>query len=475
MARKATAQTKVVNTIPEDQLLGPLDVGGSSFVTHAHRRCLERWYKLKDHPVQYALVNDDKRVKVVPAGRRSGKSERFKRYISREAMRKPGPYFVAAPTRDQVRRIYWDDLKLLCFEGIFTEARESDLVLKFPNGSTITLIGLDQPKRIEGVFWAGGGIDEIADTRPKAWTLNIAPALDTFNPLDPDHKPWVWLLGVPDGFNHYYDLAEYARSGVDPEWGLYEWHSADILPPDLIAAAKRRMSAQQFRQEYEASFETAQGRVYSDFSVKANATNEKIKPHEQLMWMHDFNYTPMSSAIGVRRGNSLYILDEIVLTSAVARQSAIEFLDRYADHANKSLLLYGDPAGRAGEKHGQSSNYTEIEELLRTNGWQVERRVKLSAPAIRDRQNSVRAKVANAAGERTLFVNPACTYATKGMSTVQLKEGSSFLEDESDYQHITTAIGYCVDYEWPVRPVEEVPDTSRIIVPNISHLIRGAR
>lgn len=420
----------------------------------AHQKDMERWYTLTEHSVQTDLVNDKVRFKVVPAGRRSGKTERAKRFVVREAMREPGPYFVAAPTRDQVKRIYWADLKRLCFTSVLGDrsVSESELQIRLPNGSTISLIGLDQPQRMEGVLWIGGVIDEIADVREGAWQENISPALDTFNPLRPDYRPWCWLIGVPDGLNHYYEMAEYARTSGDQDWKLYTWKSADILPPDVIEAAKRRMSPRQYRQEYEASFETASGRVYEDYGPH-NYTKEVIKPNEQLMWHHDFNFTPMSSGVGVRRGNDFYILDEIILTSATSRQSALEFVEKYKNHANRKVIVYGDPAGRAGEKHGHASDYTEMEQVLRANNWQVERRVKPAAPAIKDRQNSVRAKIRNAAGETSLFVNiDKAKYAHKGLATVQIKEGSTFLEEDSDYQHITTAIGYCVDHEWPLRP-----------------------
>ena len=437
----------------------------------AYEQDVARWYALNPHGVQHDLVNDKVRFKVVPAGRRSGKTERAKRYVVREAMREPGSYFVAAPTRDQVKRIYWNDMKRLSFCSILPDKpSESDLIIKFPNGSTISLVGLDQPQRMEGVFWTGGVIDEIADVRDGAWEENISPALDTFNPTQPDFKAWCWLIGVPDGLNQYYEMAEYARTSNDPEWKLYTWKSADILPPDVIAAAKRRMSAKQFRQEYEASFETASGRVYEDYGYE-NETNEEIQNHEQLMSHHDFNFTPMSSGIAVRRGNSVFILDEIVLTSAVSRQSALEFVERFKAHQNRNVIVYGDPAGRAGEKHGHSSDYTEMEQVLRANNWKVERRVKLAAPAIRDRQNAVRAKICNAAGERSLFVNPKkAVYMHKGLSTVQIKEGSTFLEKDSDYQHITTAIGYCVDYEWPIRPDKKFVDAAPM--PTTTHFNR---
>ena len=442
-------------------------------VSPAHAQDIARWYPLTEHPTQTALVNDRVRFKVVPAGRRSGKTERAKRYVVREAMREPGAYFVAAPTRDQVKRIYWQDLKRLAFCSALPEKpRETELLIPFPNGSTISLVGLDQPQRMEGILWAGGVIDEIADVHDHAWAENISPALDTIDPRRPDYRAWCWLIGVPDGLNHYFDMAEYARTSGDPDWKLYTWKSSDILPVDVIEAAKRRMSPRQYRQEYEASFETATGRVYEDYGP-ANQTAETIGPHEQLMWHHDFNFTPLSSGVGVRRGNAFYILDEIVLQSAVARQSALEFVEKYKNHQNKTVIIYGDPAGRAGEKHGHASDYTEMEAVLRANSWKVERRVKAAAPAIKDRQNAVRAKICNAAGETSLFVNPErAKYVHKGFTTVQIKKGSTFLEEDSEYQHITTAVGYCVDYEWPIR--YDKPQINAAPVASTNHFNRKA-
>lgn len=428
-------------------------------------RELERWYKLKPHAVQLALVKDDVRFKVVPAGRRSGKTERAKRYVAKQAMLNRGePYFIAAPTRDQVKRIYWQDMKLLCMTSMQSKApSETELTIYLDNGSTVQLIGLDRPERMEGTFWAGGVIDEIADVKPEAWESNIRPALDTFNPQRPDYLAWCWLIGVPDGLNHYYDMAQYAETGNDPDWRLYHWPSSDILPAATVDAAKRQMSAKQYRQEYEASFETATGRIYDDYGA-ANYTAETIKPHEQLLWYHDFNFTPMSSGVGVRRGDALYLLEEIILTDAVARQSALEFVERYKAHENRHVVIYGDPAGRAGEKHGHASDYTEMEGVLKSHGWTFTRKVKPAAPAIKDRQNAVRAKILNAAAEVSLFVNTAqAPYTHKGLATVQTKDGSTFQEKESDYQHITTAIGYMVDYEFPiVKPPKARIQTLRI-------------
>jgi hypothetical protein len=414
-----------------------------------------RWYPLIDHPVQLALVravDDGVRFPIVPAGRRSGKTERAKRFIARQAMWYANEkYFLGAPTWAQAKKIWWDDMKALTCSALHTRRpSESNLIIYLPNGTEVHVLGLDQPQRIEGVNWTGGVIDEIADVKAEALQANIMPALNTVNPLRPFYRAFCWFIGVPDGLNHYYDMAEYARTSGDPDYKLFHWTSEEILPADVIDSAKRTMSKRQFNQEYRASFETASGRIYEDYS-HANVCTVELQPHEAIHWMHDQNFTPLSSAVAVVKQDKVFLVDEIVLESAISKQSAIEFVEKYKNHKNKMVYVYGDPAGRAGEKHGHKSDYNDIEDVLRLNGWKFERRVRPAHPAIKDRQNAVRTKICNAKDERTLFVNAnKAPWCHKGLSTVQLKEGSSFQEDQKNqYQHITTAIGYFVDWHWP--------------------------
>ncbi len=422
---------------------------------------LARWYELKDIPQQVALVNaiaNGVRFPVVPAGRRSGKTERAKRFLAKQALKNSNEkYFAAAPTRDQAKKIWWDDMKALTLSVTHKKKpSETELKLFLPNGTEIHIIGLDKPQRIEGINWTGGIIDEIADVKEDAMQANIMPALNTVNPTRPDYRAWCWFIGVPDGLNHYYRLSQYAQNSGDSDYAYFHWKSEEILPPDVIENAKRTMSTQQYNQEYCASFETATGRIYEDFST-ANNTDETIKPHEQLCWSHDQNYTPLSSCISVIRGDDMYILDEIVLISAVSRQSALEFIEKYKDHKNKKVRIFGDPAGKAGEKHGHASDYTDIMDVLRANGWTFTNEVAKSHPAIKDRQNAVRAKIKTASGKISLYVNPkTAPWSYEGLATVQLQKGSTFQEDQTNqYQHITTAIGYQIAKLWPVanKPV----------------------
>ena len=424
-------------------------------------RELERWYTLKDHPTQLELIKavpNGIRFPLVPAGRRSGKTERFKRFLVKQANKIPGAYFAAAPTHDQAKKIFWDDLLKFSLSSTHVKRPNlSDRIIHLNSGSEIHVLGLDKPQRIEGIPWKGGGIDEFADIKPDAWESNIYPALNTVNPVDPDYRAWCWLLGVPDGLNHYYDLCQKSETSQDDNFKVFHWMTSEIFP-EMAQDAKKVMSIKQYKQEFEASFETAAGRIYEDYSA-ANHTAEVIKEHEQLLWYHDFNYTPLSSGVGVKRGNDYYLLEEIVLVSAVALNSAQEFVERYKDHKNKRVIIYGDPAGKAGEKHSQASDYTDIEAELRSHGWTYERRVRSKAMSIKDSQNALRAKIKSADNAVSLFVNTInAPYTHKGLSTVQLKKGSTFMEVESDYQHITTAVRYMMDYEHPVnKPVAYMP------------------
>lgn len=420
--------------------------------------------KLIPHPVQLQLRDDPVRFKICSAGRRSGKTERFKRKVVEEAMKVPGMYFAAAPVRDQAKRLFWRDLKEMVPSWFQSQApSESELIVYLRNGSELQVIGLDKPERVEGIPWRGGGVDEIANCKPDIWDAHLRPLFSTRGMED----SWCWLFGVPEGLNHFYDLAERAKSEEYPDWAFYTWFSSDILNPQEIEDAKRSMDLKFFRQEYEGSFETVSGRVYSDYNDE-NHCDRVLNPGKDIIWTHDFNYTPLSSAIlqvdkdkTGEMPDKVYMVDEIILESAVAQNTALEFVNRFSEYKGMMVHIYGDAQGHHGEKHGQQSDYTQIENILKQNGFRTSIKATRNYRPIKESQSSLRAKILNAAGERTFFVNPAkCKYGDKGLKLTQLKEGSSFQEADSKYQHITTALRYFTDVEYPVRGKSKMVETS---------------
>jgi len=373
-------------------------------------------------------------------------------------------YFAAAPVRDQAKRLFWRDLKLMTPPWFqLRTPSESELIIYMNNGSEIYVIGLDKPERIEGLPWKGGGVDEIANCKPDIWDAHLRPLFSTRGMED----SWCWLFGVPEGLNHFYDLAERAKSDEHPDWGYYHWLSSDILDPKEIEDAKRSMDPKFYRQEYEGSFETVTGRVYSDYSNE-NHSDRVIAQGKDIIWTHDFNYTPLSSAIlqvdkdiTGETPDKIYMVDEIILESAEAKNAALEFVDRFAEHKKAMVYIYGDAQGHHGEKHGFQSDYMQMESILRENGFRVSVKATRNYRPIKESQSSLRAKILNAAGERTFFVNPAkCKYGDKGLKLVQLKAGSSFQEADSKYQHITTALRYFTDVKYPIGGKSSITETS---------------
>lgn len=192
--------------------------------------------------------------------------------------------------------------------------------------------------------------------------------------------------------------------------------------------------------------------VYSDYDENNHCGNVMDPGIGHLIWSHDFNFTPLSSVIMQRDGDRVYAVDEIVLSSAVAEQAAIEFCERYKDHKKLLVKLYGDASGHVGQKHGHASDYVNIERVLRQNGFRVQSLVPRSNPSIKDGQNSLRARICDALDQRNFFVNPkACPMLDKGLRALRLKEGSTFQEEDAEYQHITTAVRYYTAVEFPIK------------------------
>ena len=217
----------------------------------------KRWTILRPHPVQGRYWTSPHRFNIVSAGRRSGKTELAKRKIVQSAIDgtdfDDARFFAAAPTLDQARRIYWADFKkMVPLDLIVDKPSETHLTIELINGSTITVLGMDKPARIEGAPWDGGILDEYANMKEGAWGENVRPALA-------DRNGWCDLIGVPEGRNHYFEMDERARAemalrGAEAEFGSFTWPSADILPQAEIDAARRDLPPKVFQQEYEGSF-----------------------------------------------------------------------------------------------------------------------------------------------------------------------------------------------------------------------------
>jgi hypothetical protein len=432
-----------------------------------------RWTQLRPHATQIAYWRSPHRFNVVPAGRRSGKTEQAKRKLVRRAIKgtlfTPARFFAAAPTRDQAKRIYWDDLKRLVPPNLTVSVSESDLMIRLPL-SEIWVLGMDKPERIEGQPWDGGILDEYANMKEKAWGAHVRPALS-------DRRGWCDLIGVPEGRNHYYDayqiaVAEMTEKGDLSEWGAFSWRSEDILPPEEIEAAKRDLDPLTFEQEYGASFVNFEGRAYYAFTDQNKARlRERYNPAQPLIVAMDFNVAPGTAAICQElplplEGNPVgtAVIGEVWIennsnTEAVCRK----ILTDWKDHKGR-VEVYGDATGGArGTAQVQGSDWDIARKVLRDGdpstgkagfGSRVSFWVKQANPKERSRVNAVNSRTRSAAGLIRLMVDPThAPHVVRDLEGVRtLKGGSGEIDKKVDPKltHISDGLGYYVEYRFPL-------------------------
>ena len=428
-----------------------------------------RWYPLRYHPVQERLIKSPARFKVVPAGRRSGKTERAKRNLVEQAFLESMEgkyddyrYFAAAPTRDQAKRIFWDDLKNFIprewrAEPYDKAVSESELKIRLITGAEIHVIGMDKPQRIEGVSWNGGVLDEYADMKPTAWGANIRPALS-------DRRGWCWLTGVPEGRNHYYDLYKNAQAkelSGDPEWAVFTWKSADILPEEEIIAAKADLDELTFQQEYEASFVNFEGRVYYCYDENTHLAKLEYQPDKPLIVTFDFNVAPGTATImqeqllpSGQQGTA--IIGEVHIPRNSTTVSVCNRIIQDWGHHKGKVYCYGDATGGAkGTAKVDGSDWDLIQDVL---GRHFSSRLVLcnqkSNPRERARINAMNTRLKNTVGAIKMMIDPS-----KAPNVVRDLEGVVFLKGGSgeidkkatpELTHLSDGIGYYVEQKFPI-------------------------
>jgi len=218
---------------------------------------------VKLHPAQLEIFNSDKRFKVVSAGRRFGKSRLAAWILIIKALQSTEKdVFYIGPTFQQSKDIMWSMLKeLLHGTELIESTHENTATMTLVNGRRISLKGSDRPDTLRGVGLAYVVLDEYASMKVEVWEQIIRPTLA-------DVKGGALFIGTPAGKNHFYDL--YQDAEKDDDWDTFQFNSTDnpLIDPEEVEVARRTMSTQAFRQEFEASFVSFTGGIFKSDWIK---------------------------------------------------------------------------------------------------------------------------------------------------------------------------------------------------------------
>ena len=398
---------------------------------------------IQNHPGQLRLWTHSARFKVVVAGRRWGKTIYLREQLLKWSQAPRAEVLYVAPTRMQAKDIMWRQLKEACIElGWGVKINESELKVERSNGAIIQLMSAEKPGRIRGRGLNFVALDEYAEYRSsEIWDQVVRPALS-------DRGGHACFAMTPKGFNHGYDIYNYA--GTEENWGRFNFRTIDspIFKTEEgrreIEEAKRNLSERDFRQEYEASFENFAGRVYYAFDrSKCNSDLGHNNGLPVIVGM-DFNRSPMTAACfqlyDVDGKKVLHQFDEVFLDASDTPEMCRVLQYRFGKN---NIIVRPDATGvRTTTVNANLSDH----HILREHGFTVQCTNK--NPSRVDRWAAV-----NRAFEKgwvTINVQK-CPKTVRDLEVICYKEGTCepMLSDPM-LGHIADGHGYAVHWEFPV-------------------------
>lgn len=389
---------------------------------------------------QKEVFSSEARFRVLITGRRFGKTflalnelAKFSRYPRKKV-------WYIAPTFRMCKDIMLDPLveKMTKHKWI-SKVNYSDLSITLKNKSLIQLRSSDNFNSLRGVGLDFICMDEFSDVDERAWYEVLRPTLS-----DKSREGSALFLGTPRGFGNWsYNL--FTRQESDENWESFQYTTLDggQVSENEIEQAKNDLDDRTFKQEYMASFEKYSGQIYYNFDRQENVIDEYVTTTNSIHIGIDFNIDPVSAVISEVKQDNLYVYDEIVIYSSNTDELVEEINNRYS---GKHIFVYPDPASK--QRKTSAGGRTDLS-ILKNAGYNV--RVRNAHPLIRDRINAVNTKLKNAKGLRTLFIANNCKNVIKSIERQIYKEGTSLPDKENNYDHMNDALGYLVEFLYPIK------------------------
>lgn len=400
------------------------------------------------HAKQMEVYQSAHRFRVVVAGRRWGKTQLAKTSIAKYAKVAFRLIWYVAPSYRMAKQIMWPEILAALPKRWIRKINETTLRIELINNTVIELKGADNPDSLRGVGIHFLVMDEVQDIDPEAWTKVLRPTLASTG----GH---ALFIGTPKAYNFLYELYLLGQDPMNQRLGRWKsWQfptmTSPFIPEEEIEAAQRDMDEKSFNQEFNASFETMSGRVYYAFDRREHTGPQYTFNPMLPIWVgQDFNIDPMSSVIMQPQENGeVWVVDEIVLKSSNTAEVCEELERRYWRHKDR-IVVFPDPAGGQ-RQHARGETDLDI---FRDSGFK-RLLYRKKHPPIADRVNAVNRMFKTADGACRMYVNESCKETIQSLEQTIYKEGSRDVDKTASVEHMADALGYCIEYQFPVRKIE---------------------
>lgn len=189
--------------------------------------------------------------------RRAGK-DRTATFIESElACKRTGLYWHALPEYAQARRVIWDAItrdgeRLIdtAFPAAIVKKRhEHEMKIELVNGSIWQPVGADNFNSLVGSNPVHVTYSEYALMNPQA--------REYLRPIIAENDGSELFISTSRGYNHFYDLAQYAKDSPLWHYSLLTVHDTGVIPAEVLDEERKTMPEELFRQEFECDFSAA--------------------------------------------------------------------------------------------------------------------------------------------------------------------------------------------------------------------------
>ena len=251
-------------------------------------------------------------------GRQVGKSLWSVKHLEMAAAYKQGPYHIVFNTHKHAKDVMWRQYKDTIPKEMIYDTNATDLVItlqyiKMPiyipgmgwqavkhnaelARSTIQLLGSDYADDHRGLKSNGMIFDEYQDQDP----ANFASVYKYFFTTT---QGWAAFMGTAKGYNHWWELLEYAKQEKNKRWyyleATYKDNPAIKPSPEEwykveYDEAEARGELDIFNQEVNLQFRTVAGSVYKWFDRKTHVitqTDKRIPDNPTIYVTWDFGWS----------------------------------------------------------------------------------------------------------------------------------------------------------------------------------------
>lgn len=177
-------------------------------------------------------------------------------------------------------------------------------------------------------------------------------------------------------------------------------------------------------------------------------------PLHPVILSFDFNIgdgKPMSMLAMQYIDDVFYVFDECIVHGARTEDILEEAYGRGLITHQYQYVIHGDATGRRRSTNYNKSDYDVIQKFMANCHGDYNKRITFTEdvpkvnPHVRERHIMVNGQLQSADNKRKILISENCTILRKGMRLTALKKGGAYVEDDNnEYQHCTTALGYAV-------------------------------